>query len=61
MDIRKPLDDKATGLMLVLCLVWAMQQIALKAVAADIAPVWQIALRSGGAAMLVALLMLCRG
>ncbi len=61
MDIRKPLDDKATGLMLVLCLVWAMQQIALKAVAADIAPVWQIALRSGGAAMLVALLILWRG
>ena len=61
MDVRKPLDDKAVGLMLVLCLVWAMQQVALKATAADIAPVMQLALRSGGAAALVALLMLLRG
>ena len=61
MELRKPLDNKATGLMLVLCLVWAFQQIALKATAADLAPVLQLALRSGFAAMLVALLMLSRG
>jgi drug/metabolite transporter (DMT)-like permease len=57
METRKPLDDKAAGLMLVLCLVWAMQQIALKATAAEIAPVFQLALRSGGGLLLVALLM----
>ena len=61
MELRKPLDNKATGLMLVLCLVWAMQQIALKATASDIAPVFQLALRSGGGLLLVALLMRWRG
>lgn len=61
MELRKPLDDKATGLMLVLCLVWAMQQIALKATASDIAPVFQLALRSGGALLLVVLFMRWRG
>lgn len=61
MDTRKPLDDKAIGLMLLLCLAWAMQQVALKATASDIAPVFQLALRSGGGALLVALLMWVRG
>ncbi len=61
MEQRKPLDNRATGLILVLCLVWAMQQIALKATAADIAPVFQLALRSGGGLLLVVLLMRWRG
>ena len=61
MDSRRPLDALAIGLMLVLCLVWAMQQIALKATAADIAPILQIALRSGFAAVLVSVLMAVRG
>jgi len=61
MELRKPPGDKATGLMLVLCLVWAMQQIALKATASDIAPVFQLALRSGGALLLVVLFMRWRG
>ncbi len=61
MELRKPLDEKATGLMLVLCLVWSLQQIALKATASDIAPVFQLALRSGGGLLLVALLMRWRG
>ncbi len=47
--------------MLVLCLVWAMQQIALKATAADISPMLQIALRSGVATVLVGALMAARG
>lgn len=47
--------------MLLLCLVWSMQQIALKATAQDISPMLQIALRSGGAALLVGLLMRARG
>jgi len=47
--------------MLLLCLIWSFQQIALKAVAADITPTMQIALRSAGAAVLVAALMRWRG
>ncbi|HJV27389.1 MAG TPA: DMT family transporter [Aromatoleum sp.] len=61
MDNRKSLDGQATGLMVVLCLIWGMQQVALKAVAADIAPMLQVALRSGVAALLVGVLMLWRG
>lgn len=61
MDTRKALDGTAIGLMLVLCLIWGLQQVVLKATAADIAPVMQIALRSGVAAVLVGLLMAARG
>lgn len=61
MDTRKPLDGTAVGLMLLLCLVWALQQIVLKSTADDIAPVFQIALRSGVAAVLVGLFMRWRG
>ena len=61
MDTRKTLDATAIGLMLVLCLIWALQQIVLKHTAADIAPIFQIALRSGLAAVLVALFMRWRG
>ncbi len=58
---RKPLDALAASMMVVLCAVWGLQQVVLKATAADIAPVMQIALRSGIAACLVALLMSWRG
>ena len=61
MDTRKALDGQAKGLMLMLCLVWGLQQVVLKATAADIAPIFQIALRSGVAAVLVGLVMLARG
>ncbi|MGK9063555.1 DMT family transporter [Stutzerimonas chloritidismutans] len=60
MDTRKPLDLPAVSLMLMLCLIWSMQQIALKATAADFSPVLQIALRSGIGALLVAALMAWR-
>lgn len=61
MDTRKPLDWLAVGLMLTLCLTWSLQQVALKAVAADFSPILQIAVRSGIAALMVGVLMLCRG
>lgn len=61
MDTRKALDSHAIALMLVLCLVWGLQQVVLKATAADIAPITQIALRSGVAALLVGLVMVLRG
>ena len=60
MDTRKALDPQAIFLMIVLCATWGMQQVVLKATAADIAPILQIALRSGGAALLVGLLMWVR-
>ena len=61
MDTRKALDGQAIGLMLMLCLIWGLQQVVLKATAADISPVFQIALRSGAAAILVGLVMAARG
>lgn len=57
MDTRKPLDGQASATMLVLCAIWGLQQVAIKAVAQDIAPILQIGLRSGVAALLVWLLM----
>jgi drug/metabolite transporter (DMT)-like permease len=61
MNTRKALDAQAIALMLVLCLIWGLQQVVLKATAADIAPILQIGLRSGVAAVLVGLLMWARG
>ena len=61
MDTRSPLDARAIGLMLVLCLIWSGQQIVLKATAQDAAPMMQIGLRSGVAAVLVWLWMRWRG
>ena len=43
--------------MLVLCMIWGLQQSVLKLTAGEIAPIMQIALRSGASALLVALLM----
>ena len=57
MDTRQALDSRAITLMLVLCAIWGMQQVVLKATAHDIAPIMQIALRSGVAALLVGLVM----
>jgi len=42
-------------------MIWGLQQVVLKAAASDIAPLFQIALRSGIAALLVGILMLFRG
>jgi drug/metabolite transporter (DMT)-like permease len=61
MNTRLDLDARAITLMAVLCAIWGMQQVVLKATAADIAPIMQIALRSGGAALLVMLVMGWRG
>lgn len=60
MDSRKALDAQATGIMTVLCVIWGFQQVVLKAAAADITPLMQIALRSGVAAVLVWLLSIWR-
>lgn len=58
--IRKAVDGQAIALMTMLCMVWGMQQVAIKLAADDIATIMQIALRSGIAALLLAILMLWR-
>ena len=61
MGTRQPLDLFAFGTMVVFCIVMASQQVMLKAVADDLAPVFQIALRSGiAAALLIGLILLQR-
>lgn len=60
MDTRKNIDGLAGGLMVGLCMIWGMQQVVLKGAADDVAPMLMLALRSGIAAVLVALLMLWR-
>ncbi|MFV0283012.1 MAG: DMT family transporter [Castellaniella sp.] len=61
MESRLPMDGLASGLMLVLCLIWAMQQIVLKATALDFAPMFQIAVRSAVGGVLVILFMVWSG
>jgi len=58
MDERKALDQTASSLMIVLCMVWGLQQVILKMAASDISPLMQIALRSGLAALLLLPLVL---
>lgn len=43
--------------MLLLCLCWGFQQIAIKLVAADVAPIMQIGLRSAFAALVLGVVM----
>lgn len=50
---RRPLDSLATGVMLLLCVCWGFQQIAIKLVAADISPIMQVGLRSAFAALVL--------
>ncbi|WP_414450840.1 DMT family transporter [Burkholderia sp. 22PA0099] len=53
MAMRKAVDTRATLMMIALCLIWSFQQVAIKLTAADAAPILQVALRSGAAAVLV--------
>ncbi|MFG6485393.1 DMT family transporter [Roseateles sp. BYS78W] len=56
-----PVDARAGGLMALLCGVWSLQQVSLKAVTGDASPMLMVALRSGIALALLALLMHHRG
>ncbi|WP_395607192.1 DMT family transporter [Pseudomonas sp. B22129] len=60
MENRQTIDKKATVMMIVVCAIWGLQQVAIKAAAEDVPPVLQIALRSGVAAVMVGLLLLVR-
>ena len=56
--MRKSADLFLFQLMLLLCAIWGSQQVAIKLAAPDVAPMLQVALRSGIAAVLVGLLLL---
>lgn len=60
MNTRLPVDGRAIGLMMLLCMTWGMQQVSIKMASDDIAAVLQICLRSGIAAVLLGLFMLWR-
>lgn len=61
MSTRRGADLFCFQVMLLLCAIWGLQQVAIKLAAADVAPVLQAALRSGIAALLVGLLMTWKG
>jgi drug/metabolite transporter (DMT)-like permease len=61
MHERKPLDAFAMLLLLVLCVLWGLQQVAVKAAAPHMSPVMQLGLRSLVAALLVYGLIQLRG
>ena len=50
---KTELDRLAIGLMVVLCSIWGLQQVAIKLASAGISPVWQAGLRSIGATVIV--------
>jgi drug/metabolite transporter (DMT)-like permease len=58
---RKSLDGLGTGLMLLLCICWGLQQVAIKLAEPSMGTVLQIGVRSLLAALLVSGLMLWRG
>jgi drug/metabolite transporter (DMT)-like permease len=58
---RRPVDGPAMGLMVLLCALWGLQQVAIKLAAPDVAPIMQVALRSGLSAALVAAWAWARG
>src|ERR1700722_3579161 len=49
--VRRPLDLRAASLVLLLCVVWGFQQVALKGVAISAPPVMQLAIRFAGASI----------
>ncbi|WP_205761040.1 DMT family transporter [Luteolibacter luteus] len=58
--LRKPLDAYSSISMVVLCLLWGLQQVAIKACAIQMSPTVQVSLRSLLAAFLVTGMMLLR-
>ena len=61
MSGRRTLDARSAGLMLLLCVCWGLQQVATKFAAPSMGTVLQTGVRSGIAAVLVAVLMRWRG
>lgn len=57
----RPIDAGAAAIMVGLCAIWALGQIAIKVGVAGISPLWQAGLRSLGATVVIAAWMLMRG
>jgi drug/metabolite transporter (DMT)-like permease len=51
--MRKAVNGAAAALMVLPCLAWGLQQVAIKMIAGNVAPLLQVAARSGIAALLV--------
>jgi drug/metabolite transporter (DMT)-like permease len=49
--VRRPLDLRAVALVVVLCMIWGIQQVALKGVAGNVAPIMQLTIRFAGASI----------
>ena len=60
-DRRTQLDTRAVALLVLLCFLWGLNQVAAKAAMPEIPALWQAALRSLGGALLVALWARGRG
>ena len=60
MEQKSHLDNLSIAALLVLCISWGAQQVAVKLIAADVSPVMQAAIRSNGACIVVGLWMLSR-
>jgi drug/metabolite transporter (DMT)-like permease len=58
--LRRPLDLRAVTLVLMLCVVWGVQQVAMKGVATRAAPVMQLAIRFAGASVFFGIWVLFR-
>jgi len=58
---RRSVDAFAAATMVLLCAIWGAQQVAIKLAAPDLAPIYQVSLRSGLSALLVVLLGRWRG
>ncbi len=61
LERKKHLDGLAIAALLVLCISWGGQQVAIKIIATDVSPVMQSAIRSIGATVLVGLWIILRG
>ena len=57
---RQPIDLRAVSLMVLLCIVWGIQQSLMKIVINDVAPVMQLALRFSGATLFFGILVFVR-
>lgn len=61
MDVaRRSMDGAGAVIMIVLCVVLGLHQVVIKMAAPDMAPILQIALRSGLSALLIAMLIVWR-
>jgi drug/metabolite transporter (DMT)-like permease len=58
--VRRPLDLRAAALVIMLCIVWGFQQVAMKGTASSAPPVMQLAIRFGIASIFYGMWVLAR-